>query len=171
MCGLETNMNTLDTVQEGGCACGAVRFRVRAAPQRVGLCHCMTCRKIHGSAFGVYAVFERGDVEFSGHTSVWESSQTGRRHFCPVCGSVAFMDYLSSPEIDVPHRHLQADLRALVPPPRAVAHRERAHRVSGRPAAMTRPPGHPGAPLRGTGPRKRLSSINPRRRASRDVCS
>jgi hypothetical protein len=102
MCGLETNMNTLDTVQEGGCACGAVRFRVRAAPQRVGLCHCMTCRKIHGSAFGVYAVFERGDVEFSGHTSVWESSQTGRRHFCPVCGSVAFMDYLSSPEIDVP---------------------------------------------------------------------
>ncbi len=92
----------MDTVQEGGCACGAVRFRVGAAPRRVGMCHCMTCRRIHGSAFGVYAVFERGDVEFSGRTEAWHSSSEAWRHFCPVCGSVAFMEYPDTGEIDVP---------------------------------------------------------------------
>jgi hypothetical protein len=92
----------MDTVQEGGCACGAVRFRVGAAPRRVGMCHCMTCRRIHVSAFGVYAVFERGDVEFSGRTEAWHSSSEAWRHFCPVCGSVAFMEYPDTGEIDVP---------------------------------------------------------------------
>jgi hypothetical protein len=92
----------MNTLHEGGCACGAVRFRVMAAPLRVGMCHCMTCRRIHGSAFGVYAVFGRSDVEFSGRTEAWRSSAEAERHFCPVCGSVAFMAYLETPEIDVP---------------------------------------------------------------------
>ncbi|HVE07590.1 MAG TPA: GFA family protein [Paraburkholderia sp.] len=89
-------------VHEGGCACGAVRFRAYGAPNRVGICHCMTCRRIHGSAFGSYAVFARSAVQFSGTTQVWRSSEAGRRHFCPVCGSVAFMEYGDEPEIDVP---------------------------------------------------------------------
>jgi hypothetical protein len=89
-------------VQEGGCACGAVRFRTSGAPRRVGICHCMTCRRVHGSAFGTYAVFARDDVHFSGTTQVWRSSELGRRHFCPVCGSTAFMEYGDEPEIDVP---------------------------------------------------------------------
>jgi hypothetical protein len=91
-----------DTLQEGGCACGAVRFRVRAAPRRVGMCHCMTCRRIHGSAFGAYAVFGRDDVQITGATRCWRSSEHGRRHFCPVCGSVAYMEYVDTDEIDLP---------------------------------------------------------------------
>jgi hypothetical protein len=86
---------------EGGCACGAWRFSVTAVPVRVGLCHCMTCRRVHGSAFGTYAVFDRGNVDMSGPTQAWQSSQEGRRHFCPSCGSVAYMEY-NSGEIDLP---------------------------------------------------------------------
>ncbi|WP_027800766.1 GFA family protein [Paraburkholderia dilworthii] len=88
--------------QTGGCACGAVRFRVSAQPRRVSLCHCMTCRRVHGSAFGAYAMFSRDTVEFSGPIHVWQSSQDGRRYFCPTCGSVAFMEYLGSDELDIP---------------------------------------------------------------------
>jgi len=88
--------------QAGGCACGAVRFRVTAQPRRVSLCHCMTCRRVHGSAFGAYAMFARDAVEFTGHVQAWQSSAEGRRYFCPTCGSVAFMEYLGSDELDVP---------------------------------------------------------------------
>ena len=75
---------------EGGCACGAWRFTATAEPNRVGLCHCMTCRRVHGSAFGAYAVYAEEQVTMSGVTKAWQSSADARRHFCPVCGSVAY---------------------------------------------------------------------------------
>jgi len=88
--------------QTGGCACGAVRFRASEEPRRVSLCHCMTCRRVHGSAFGAYAMFSRDAVKFSGPVQAWQSSQQGRRYFCPTCGSVAFMEYAGSDELDIP---------------------------------------------------------------------
>ncbi|WP_244829304.1 GFA family protein [Caballeronia sp. TF1N1] len=87
---------------EGGCACGAFRFRAIGRPLRVGMCHCMTCRRVHGSAFGSYVIYHRGNVEFSGRTSTWRSSDEGRRHFCPECGSVTYMEYVTRDEVDVP---------------------------------------------------------------------
>jgi hypothetical protein len=62
----------------------------------------MTCRRVHGSAFGAYAMFARDAVEFTGPVQAWQSSAEGRRYFCPTCGSVAFMEYLGSDELDVP---------------------------------------------------------------------
>jgi hypothetical protein len=38
-------------ILRGGCLCGAVRFEVRGGPYRVGVCHCLDCRKAHGAAF------------------------------------------------------------------------------------------------------------------------
>ena len=90
------------TAQTGGCACGAVRFEVSAAPRRVSLCHCMTCRRVHGSAFGAYAMFARDAVQLSGPVQMWQSSAEGRRYFCQTCGSVAFMEYVDSDELDIP---------------------------------------------------------------------
>jgi hypothetical protein len=36
----------------GGCACGKVRFEVRGEPYRVGVCHCLTCRKVRFGSSG-----------------------------------------------------------------------------------------------------------------------
>jgi hypothetical protein len=87
---------------EGGCACGAFRFRAKGARKRVGMCHCYTCRRVHGSAFGVYVIYPRDAVEMTGAVSTWRSSDEGRRHFCPVCGSVAYMEFVSRDEVDLP---------------------------------------------------------------------
>jgi hypothetical protein len=57
---------------------------------------------VHGSAFGAYAVFARGDVRFSGPSQTWRSSDEGRRHFCPNCGSIVYMEYGNADEIDLP---------------------------------------------------------------------
>jgi hypothetical protein len=86
---------------EGGCACGAVRFQTAASPRRVGLCHCMTCRKAHSSAFNPFVVFAIEDVEIVGELDAWESSPGHERRFCSKCGSRIAMQMRGTDEIEL----------------------------------------------------------------------
>jgi hypothetical protein len=79
-----------DVVRTGGCGCGALRFRARSEPKRVAICHCMNCRKSHGTPFNVLAIYEPAQVEITGAWRAWQSSQTYRRCFCTACGSRVF---------------------------------------------------------------------------------
>lgn len=69
----------------GGCLCGNVRFVATGHPDRVGLCHCLDCRKHHGALFYAAAVFHQDAVTIEGETGDYEG-----RHFCPRCGSSVF---------------------------------------------------------------------------------
>ncbi len=44
------------------CNCGAIRIEARGQPMRVGLCHCITCRKAGGAPFTASAIWRREDV-------------------------------------------------------------------------------------------------------------
>jgi hypothetical protein len=48
--------------REGGCACGAVRYRLESAPYFVNCCHCSWCQRETGSAFAVNATIEADRV-------------------------------------------------------------------------------------------------------------
>ena len=53
---------------EGGCECGAVRYRISGDPIFVNCCHCRDCQKISGSAFAVNAMIEADRIEVThGH--------------------------------------------------------------------------------------------------------
>ena len=41
----------------GGCRCGNVRIVASGRPHRVGICHCLDCRKHHGALFYAAAIF------------------------------------------------------------------------------------------------------------------
>ena len=69
----------------GGCLCGAVRVTATGQPYRVGLCHCLDCRKHHGALFHASAIFPEAAVTVTG-----ETHQFRGRHFCPICGSPVF---------------------------------------------------------------------------------
>jgi hypothetical protein len=69
----------------GGCLCGNVRLVARGTPYRVGLCHCLDCRKHHGALFHASAIFPDSAVTVAGETRDYEG-----RHFCPRCGSPVF---------------------------------------------------------------------------------
>lgn len=88
-------------VFNGGCACGAVRFEARDEPIRVGLCHCMTCRKQHGSAFNPFVVYQFADVLIGGSLRTWRSSDHARRLSCETCGSPICMQEDDSDEIEL----------------------------------------------------------------------
>lgn len=79
----------------GGCLCGNVRLRASGRPNRVGLCHCLDCRKHHGALFHASAIFPQDAVTVEGETRAYAG-----RHFCPRCGSSVFSRSTPS-EIDV----------------------------------------------------------------------
>jgi hypothetical protein len=78
----------------GGCLCGAVRFVATGRPYRVGICHCLDCRKHHGALFHASAIFPQAAVTIAGETGEYAG-----RHFCPRCGSSVFSQ--SGDEIDL----------------------------------------------------------------------
>jgi hypothetical protein len=79
--------------KEGGCQCGAVRFRTTNQPKRVVGCHCQTCKQRTGSVYGVGVYLAEEEVEFlSGELRSFEfhSSASGRwlrNEFCVNCAT------------------------------------------------------------------------------------
>ena len=69
----------------GGCLCGNVRIVATGRPYRVGLCHCMDCRKHHGALFFAGAIFADDAVTVEGETRDFAG-----RFFCPRCGSPVY---------------------------------------------------------------------------------
>ena len=79
---------------EGGCLCGAVRLVAVGEPERVGLCHCLDCRKHHGALFFAAAMFPEDAVTIEGETREYK-----HRHFCPRCGSSVFARWTDEIEV------------------------------------------------------------------------
>ncbi|MBS1183038.1 MAG: glutathione-dependent formaldehyde-activating protein [Proteobacteria bacterium] len=69
----------------GGCLCGSVRLKASGRPYRVGICHCLECRKHSGALFHASAIFPEEAVVIEGETGDYNG-----RHFCPRCGSSVF---------------------------------------------------------------------------------
>ena len=69
----------------GGCLCGNVRITASGRPDRVGICHCLDCRKHHGALFHTSAVFSEDAVTIDGETRDYAG-----RVFCPRCGSSVY---------------------------------------------------------------------------------
>ena len=69
----------------GGCLCGDVRFVAEGEPLRVGICHCLNCRKHHGAVFYAAAIFAADAVRITGETQQYQG-----RHFCGRCGGSVF---------------------------------------------------------------------------------
>nr|WP_272885056.1 GFA family protein [Stutzerimonas kunmingensis] len=65
--------------------CGNLRIVTAGQPYRVGICHCLDCRKHHGALFYAAAVFPQDAVTVEGETAEYAG-----RNFCPSCGSSVF---------------------------------------------------------------------------------
>jgi hypothetical protein len=80
------------TAIEGGCNCGAIRYRIDSEPFAVAVCHCENCRLQSGSAFSVNLIVKARTMTVEGTLAMYEDSRTDsgnplRREFCATCGS------------------------------------------------------------------------------------
>jgi hypothetical protein len=77
-----------DLSLEGGCQCGAVRYRITGSPVMAALCHCSMCRRAHAAPTVAWAMYTETQVEFTaGQPTTYESSPGARRGFCARCGT------------------------------------------------------------------------------------
>ncbi|HEX4710899.1 GFA family protein [Phenylobacterium sp.] len=83
---------------EGGCACGAVRYRLTSGPMIVHCCHCRDCQRQTGGAFAVNALIETDRIEMlSGEpVAISMPTESGRPHDiyrCASCATALWSDY------------------------------------------------------------------------------
>ena len=83
----------MEETHTGGCACGAVRYRVVGKPNFVAVCHCKFCQRRLASAFAILAAFDEKNVEITQGELVeceHRSAESGRwlkMSFCPKCAT------------------------------------------------------------------------------------
>jgi len=84
---------------EGGCHCGAIRYRLSARPFSADYCHCRDCQKITGAPVGAWMDFKADEIAWlGGQPTEYASSENIRRGFCPRCGSTLSYRSLKHPE-------------------------------------------------------------------------
>jgi len=88
---------------EGGCLCGAVRYRASGKAYSVTHCHCHTCRRASGAPFVTWAGFDTDKFTFTaGAPAAYASSSKVIRTFCSTCGTALTYQRLDLPDsIDV----------------------------------------------------------------------
>jgi hypothetical protein len=73
----------------GGCACGAIRYALRAEPYDTGWCHCRLCQRSSGAPAIVFTTIAIAEFSISqGVPATWRSTSFGERGFCATCGSL-----------------------------------------------------------------------------------
>jgi len=88
---------------EGGCSCGAVRYRLTSEPLFTHCCHCLNCQRQTGSAFVINLLIEAELVELvAGDPEPVDAPRddgSAQRIFrCPACQVAVFSEY-GRPEV------------------------------------------------------------------------
>jgi hypothetical protein len=89
----------MSATREGGCACGAVRYRLTSEPLFVHCCHCLNCQRQTGSAFVINLLIEADRVELltGDPQPVDVPRERGKQRIwrCPTCQIAVFSKYTS----------------------------------------------------------------------------
>ncbi len=83
---------------EGGCACGAVRYRLESAPMFVHCCHCTSCQTETGTAFALNLLIESDRVTLleGAPVAIMTPSESGKGQQvwrCPDCQIAVWSNY------------------------------------------------------------------------------
>lgn len=79
---------TTSIPHEGGCRCGAVRYRVSGPTIWSAGCCCRDCARAAGTPYVVWVGFPPDRVQFLAEApSVYTSSKGVLRGYCPACGT------------------------------------------------------------------------------------
>ena len=88
-------------VMEGGCQCGAVRYRVAVADDEAYLCHCRMCQKATGGVSIAFRHVAAETLQWSGQPEWYASSPIAHRPFCARCGTPLGFAFLGSKYLDL----------------------------------------------------------------------
>src|SRR5262245_38497837 len=85
---------------QGGCFCGAVRYRIDGDPDRVTHCHCEHCRRTGGAPFLTWIEVEASRFALVGGTPSRYTSRPGvTRSCCSRCGTQLTYQHADEPDV------------------------------------------------------------------------
>ena len=88
---------------EGGCLCGAVRYRLSARPLAVNACHCTACKKLTGATNLLMILAAREAFDHQGRTESYRRLAPSGREIdivrCAKCGVRMWHEPLSAPQL------------------------------------------------------------------------
>ena len=90
-------------VMEGGCHCGALRYRLQGDLTDVAHCHCSICRRVSGGLVVTWLTLPRDDFSWlTGTPGCYVAPASCSRYFCTNCGAHVALVTTHSPEtVDV----------------------------------------------------------------------
>ena len=81
-------MEKTEIIHEGGCMCGAVRYRLRGPFTYSAHCHCRSCQRAVGAGYATYSAVAPENFEIiNGEMAIYHSSPGVNRGFCSACGT------------------------------------------------------------------------------------
>ena len=89
-------------MHQGSCLCGSIRYTLTGELSDFGFCHCSSCRKASGAAYGANAGIGRAQLELRDPDDClreYESSPGKKRAFCSRCGSPLYAYLATSPDL------------------------------------------------------------------------
>ena len=88
---------------DGGCLCGAVRYRCGMPPRPATYCHCTSCRRAAGAHAVAWFTVPAASLVFTqGQPAAYRSSPPVLRGFCARCGTqLTYRNERSPGEVDV----------------------------------------------------------------------
>ena len=91
-----------DMTTQGGCLCGAVRFKINGKLRPIINCHCGQCLHTHGH-YAAYSAVEKNNIQFVSDSGLkwFRSSNEARRGFCQECGASLFWERLGENKLSV----------------------------------------------------------------------
>jgi hypothetical protein len=90
----------MDAIATGGCLCGAVRYRITAAPVEALYCHCRMCQRAHGAPVVAWLTVRHDGFEVTaGNPIAYRSSTRATRHFCGRCGTPFTWRAVDNPQL------------------------------------------------------------------------
>ncbi len=88
---------------EGGCLCGAVRYKAAAEPMLTRACWCRVCQYLASGNSTINVVFAKDAITVTGelkdYASTADSGSRMHRRFCPSCGTQLFSESEARPHL------------------------------------------------------------------------
>lgn len=87
---------------EGQCHCGAIAYEAEVEPDTIGICHCLDCQRLSGSAFRAIVLAPADSFRILKGTprryvKVGDSGVRRVHAFCEICGSPVYSCAIEKP--------------------------------------------------------------------------
>ena len=101
-----------DTVYNGSCFCGTVKFTLTGKPEAMAYCHCDSCRHWSAGPVSAFTLWKPEAVhvvegakkiaEFEKNPNSEDETIVSRRKWCTECGGHVFTEHPTMGLVDVP---------------------------------------------------------------------